>query len=119
MIIWPFQIHGPRWKCGVVLLQGFDILFATVKSVSGTRDIWNRQRLAPRARWPQFTVVAVRSPGAPAIFSGVPLLAGTMLNEMTHGINPPEYEEMTMDDVLRRARVRFKDRKEVIIAAYQ
>ena len=58
-------------------------------------------------------------PVAPAISSGVPLLVGTVLNEMTHGINHPEYEDMTLDEVLRRAGGRFKDRTEAIIAAYQ
>jgi para-nitrobenzyl esterase len=58
-------------------------------------------------------------PVAPAISAGIPLLVGTVLNEMTHGINHPEYEDMTMDEVLRRARERFKDRTETVIAAYQ
>ena len=58
-------------------------------------------------------------PVAPAISSGVPLLVGTVLNEMTHGINHPEYEEMTMDEVLSRGRVRFQDRTEAIVTAYQ
>jgi para-nitrobenzyl esterase len=44
---------------------------------------------------------------------------GSVLNEMTHGINHPEYEDMSMDEVLRRARDRFKDRTEAVIAAYQ
>ena len=58
-------------------------------------------------------------PVAPAISSGIPLLVGTVLNEMTHGINHPEYEEMTKDEVLRRARERFNDRAEAVISAYQ
>jgi para-nitrobenzyl esterase len=58
-------------------------------------------------------------PVAPAISAGIPLLVGSVLNEMTHGINHPEYEDMTMDEVLRRARERFKDRAEAVIAAYQ
>jgi para-nitrobenzyl esterase len=58
-------------------------------------------------------------PVAPAISSGIPLLVGTVLNEMTHGINHPEYEEMTKDEVLRRARERFSDRAEAVISAYQ
>jgi para-nitrobenzyl esterase len=58
-------------------------------------------------------------PVAPAVSAGVPLLVGSVLNEMTHGINHPEYEDMTMDEVQRRARVRFKDRTEAVIAAYQ
>ena len=32
-----------------------------------------------------------------------PLLVGTVLNEQTHGINHPEYEDMTKGEVLRRA----------------
>ena len=58
-------------------------------------------------------------PVAPAISAGIPLLVGTVLNEMTHGINHPEYEDMTLEEVLRRARERFKDRTEIVIAAYQ
>ena len=58
-------------------------------------------------------------PVAPAISAGIPLLVGSVLNEMTHGINHPEYEDMSMDEVLRRARDRFKDRTEAVIAAYQ
>jgi para-nitrobenzyl esterase len=58
-------------------------------------------------------------PVAPAISASVPLLVGTVLNEQTHGINHPEYEDMTMDEVLRRARERFHDRAQVVIAAYQ
>jgi len=58
-------------------------------------------------------------PVAPAISAGIPLLVGTVLNEQTHGINHPEYEEMTQDEVLRRARERFNDRAEAVIAAYQ
>ena len=58
-------------------------------------------------------------PVAPAISAGIPLLVGTVLNEQTHGINHTEYEEMTKDEVLRRARERFNDRAEAVIAAYQ
>ena len=58
-------------------------------------------------------------PVAPAMSSGIPLLVGTVLNEQTHGINHPEYEDMTKDEVLRRARERFNDRAEAVIAAYQ
>jgi para-nitrobenzyl esterase len=58
-------------------------------------------------------------PVAPGISAGIPLLVGSVLNEMTHGINHPEYEGMAMDEVLRRARGRFKDRAESVIGAYQ
>jgi para-nitrobenzyl esterase len=58
-------------------------------------------------------------PVAPAISAGIPLLVGTVLNEQTHGINHPEYEDMTVGEVLRRARERFNDRAETVIAAYQ
>ena len=58
-------------------------------------------------------------PVAPAISAGIPLLVGTVLNEQTHGINHPEYEDMTKEEVLRRARERFNDRAEAVIAAYQ
>jgi para-nitrobenzyl esterase len=58
-------------------------------------------------------------PVAPAISAGVPLLVGTVLNEQTHGINHPEYEDMTMPEVLRRARERLNDRAEAVIGAYR
>jgi para-nitrobenzyl esterase len=58
-------------------------------------------------------------PVAPAISAGIPLLVGTVLNEQTHGINHPEYEGMTMAEVQRRARERFQDRADGVIAAYQ
>jgi para-nitrobenzyl esterase len=58
-------------------------------------------------------------PVAPGISAGIPLLVGSVLNEQTHGINHPEYEDMTKDEVQRRARERFNDRAEAVIAAYQ
>jgi len=58
-------------------------------------------------------------PVAPAISAGIPLLVGSVLNEMTHGINHPEYEAMDMEEVLRRARARFHDRAEAVIAGYR
>src|SRR5262249_12022873 len=58
-------------------------------------------------------------PVAPSISAGIPLLVGTVLNEQVHGINPPEYEDMTPTEVLRRARERFQGRTEAVIAAYQ
>jgi para-nitrobenzyl esterase len=58
-------------------------------------------------------------PVAPAQSAGIPLLVGTVLNEQTHGINHPEYEDMTMAEVTRRARERFPERGEAMIAAYQ
>lgn len=58
-------------------------------------------------------------PVAPAISAGIPFLVGTVLNEQTHGINHPEYEETSDAEVLRRARERFNDRAESAIAAYR
>ena len=58
-------------------------------------------------------------PVAPAVSANVPLLVGSVLNEQVHGINHPEYEDMTMDEVKRRASARFKDKTETVIAAYQ
>jgi len=58
-------------------------------------------------------------PVAPAISARIPLLVGSVLNEQTHGINHPEYEAMTSAEVLRRARERFNDRAEAVIAAYR
>jgi para-nitrobenzyl esterase len=58
-------------------------------------------------------------PVAPAVSARIPLLLGTVLNEQTHGINHPEYEEMTSAEMLGRARERFQERAEAVIAAYQ
>jgi para-nitrobenzyl esterase len=58
-------------------------------------------------------------PVAPAISAGIPLLVGSVLNEQVHGINHPEYEDMTMDEVKRRASVRFMNNTDAVIAAYQ
>lgn len=58
-------------------------------------------------------------PVAPALSARIPLLVGSVLNEQTHGINHPEYETMTSAEVLRRARERFNNRAEAVIAAYQ
>ena len=58
-------------------------------------------------------------PVAPKISAGIPLLVGTVLNEQMHGINHPEYEDMTAAEALRRARERFHDRAEAVLGAYQ
>ena len=42
-------------------------------------------------------------PTAPAISASVPVLVGTVLNEFVNGINHPEYEAMTDDEVKKRA----------------
>jgi para-nitrobenzyl esterase len=58
-------------------------------------------------------------PVAPTMSASIPFLVGTVLNEQTHGINHPEYEDMTSAEALRRARERFAGHAEAVIAAYQ
>ncbi|MBV8515733.1 MAG: carboxylesterase/lipase family protein [Acidobacteria bacterium] len=42
-------------------------------------------------------------PTAPAISADIPVLVGTVLNEFVNGINHPEYEAMTEEEVAKRA----------------
>jgi para-nitrobenzyl esterase len=58
-------------------------------------------------------------PDAPAISAQVPMLVGTVLNEFLNGINHPEYEVMTMDDVKKRVGDMFGDKSGQIIEVFQ
>jgi para-nitrobenzyl esterase len=42
-------------------------------------------------------------PTAPAISVDIPIMVGTVLNEFVNGINHPEYESMTEEEVAKRA----------------
>jgi para-nitrobenzyl esterase len=57
-------------------------------------------------------------PQAPSISANVPMLIGTVLNEMTHAINHPEYEAMTADEVRRRVTQRYGARADRMLDAY-
>ena len=46
-------------------------------------------------------------PTAPAISADIPILVGTVLNEFVNGINHPEYESMTEEEVSKRATTFF------------
>jgi para-nitrobenzyl esterase len=46
-------------------------------------------------------------PTAPAISADIPIMVGTVLNEFVNGINHPEYETMTEEEVTKRATTFF------------
>jgi para-nitrobenzyl esterase len=46
-------------------------------------------------------------PTAPAISADIPIMVGTVLNEFVNGINHPEYEAMTEEEVTKRATTFF------------
>lgn len=58
-------------------------------------------------------------PDAPALSAQVPMLVGTVLNEFLNGINHPEYEIMTMDDVKKRVTDMFGEKSSQIIEVFQ
>jgi para-nitrobenzyl esterase len=58
-------------------------------------------------------------PDAPAISARVPMMVGTVLNEFLNGINHPEYEVMTIDEVKKRVGDMFGDRSGHIIEVFQ
>jgi para-nitrobenzyl esterase len=59
-------------------------------------------------------------PDAPPISAQVPMLVGTVLNEFLNGIDHPEYEAMTEDEVKERVGKMFgADNSATIIAAFR
>jgi para-nitrobenzyl esterase len=58
-------------------------------------------------------------PDAPPLSAPVPILVGTVLNEFVNGINHPEYEVMTEDEVKDRVSKSFGDKSGGIIAAFR
>jgi para-nitrobenzyl esterase len=58
-------------------------------------------------------------PGAPAISADVPLLTGTNLNEFVSGIDRPDADAMTVEEVNRLVSEAFGGDGEAIIAAYR
>jgi para-nitrobenzyl esterase len=58
-------------------------------------------------------------PAAPAISAKVPMLIGTCLNEMVNGVDNPDAERFTEDDLGKRVTDRYHEKAPDIIAAYR
>jgi para-nitrobenzyl esterase len=58
-------------------------------------------------------------PDAPDISAGVPMLIGTVLNEMSPSMSNPVLESMSDDDVRKRAAERYGDRAGMVVDAYR
>jgi para-nitrobenzyl esterase len=58
-------------------------------------------------------------PAAPAISKNVPMLIGTCLNEMVNGVDNPEVDTLTSEELLKRVTQKYGDRAESIVAAYR
>jgi para-nitrobenzyl esterase len=58
-------------------------------------------------------------PAAPAISANVPLLIGTTLNEFTSGINNPNVDALTEDELAERVKAMYGERSSQIIAAFR
>jgi para-nitrobenzyl esterase len=58
-------------------------------------------------------------PSAPAVSAGVPLLIGSVLNEMTHALNHPEYEAMSEQEVRTRVTAAYGSKGPLIVDAYR
>jgi para-nitrobenzyl esterase len=60
------------------------------------------------------------SPAAPLLSAEVPMIVGTTLNEFVHGINQPDVDAMTDDELLANVRKAFGDKDAAsIIAAFR
>jgi para-nitrobenzyl esterase len=58
-------------------------------------------------------------PGAPAISADIPLITGTDLNEFVSGVDRPDADAMTVEELNRLVREAFGGDSEAIIAAYR
>lgn len=58
-------------------------------------------------------------PDAPALSAQVPMLVGTVLNEFLNGINHPEYESMTEDEVKDRVSKIYGDKSGHVIEVFR
>ncbi len=58
-------------------------------------------------------------PSAPAISKGVPLLIGTTLNEGVNGVDNPDADALTAEDLKTRIQGRFGDKADAIVEAYR
>jgi para-nitrobenzyl esterase len=59
------------------------------------------------------------APRAPAMSAEVPMIVGTTLNEFTTGINHPEYELMTDEELSARTEAMFPGRGRAVVAAFR
>jgi para-nitrobenzyl esterase len=58
-------------------------------------------------------------PDAPEISSTVPMIIGTVLNEMSPSMSNPSLESMTEEDVRKRAADRYGDKAGMVVDAYR
>ena len=58
-------------------------------------------------------------PDAPDVSAGVPMLIGTVLNEMSPSMSNPALESMTEEDVRKRAAARYGDKAGMVVDAYR
>jgi len=58
-------------------------------------------------------------PKASALTADVPMIIGTTLNEFVNGMNHPEYEDMTMDEVENKVHQLYPDRVQRVISAFR
>jgi para-nitrobenzyl esterase len=57
-------------------------------------------------------------PAAPAISKDVPLLIGTCLNEFVNGVDNPEVDTLTHEELLKRVSQKYGEHAQSIIGAY-
>lgn len=58
-------------------------------------------------------------PVASDLSADVPMIVGTTLNEFVSGINHPEYERMTSDELEKRVNAMFADKAQNVLAAFR
>ncbi len=58
-------------------------------------------------------------PAAPDVSRNVPMLIGTCLNEMVNGVDNPEVDTLTSEEVLKRVGQRYGEQAQGIVAAYR
>lgn len=58
-------------------------------------------------------------PDAPDISASVPMIIGTVLNEMSPSMSNPTLESMTEEDVRKRAAERYGDKSGMVVDAYR
>jgi para-nitrobenzyl esterase len=58
-------------------------------------------------------------PTAPAISQQVPLLIGTCLNEFVNGVDNPEVDTLTKEELLKRVTQKYGDKSQSIVEAYR
>lgn len=58
-------------------------------------------------------------PGAPKVSADVPLITGTNLNESVNGVDHPDVDKMTVEEMNRLVREAYGRDSEAIIAAYR